>query len=121
MGDAEVCGTAVESAMTITVRLTTIKDRPIAYPQFHLPAGHLQKQNAASAQHVCTGVDSDLTEAAKQATRAMIAHIEQTYGLDRQTAYAVTSVAVDLRIHELVDAPNWVVGAFLPESIFTTN
>jgi acetamidase/formamidase len=27
-------------------------------------------------------------------------------------------VAVDLRIHELVDAPNWVVGAFLPDDIF---
>jgi acetamidase/formamidase len=28
------------------------------------------------------------------------------------------SVAVDLRIHEVVDAPNWVVGAFLPDDIF---
>jgi acetamidase/formamidase len=37
----------------------------------------------------------------------------------RQTAYAIESVAVDLRIDELVDAPNWVVGAFLPDSIFT--
>jgi acetamidase/formamidase len=27
-------------------------------------------------------------------------------------------VAADLRIHEVVDAPNWVVGAFVPESIF---
>jgi hypothetical protein len=23
------------------------------------------------------------------------------------------------RIHEVVDAPNWVVGAFLPDGIFT--
>jgi hypothetical protein len=23
------------------------------------------------------------------------------------------------RIHEVVDAPNWVVGAFLPDDIFT--
>ena len=34
--------------------------------------------------------------------------------MERQTAYAIASVAVDLRIHELVDAPNWVVGAFCP-------
>jgi acetamidase/formamidase len=27
-------------------------------------------------------------------------------------------VAADLRIHEIVDAPNWVVGAFLPEALF---
>jgi acetamidase/formamidase len=29
-------------------------------------------------------------------------------------------VAADLRIHEVVDAPNWMVGAFLPDDIFTT-
>jgi acetamidase/formamidase len=29
-------------------------------------------------------------------------------------------VAADLRIHEVVDAPNWLVGAFLPDDIFTT-
>jgi acetamidase/formamidase len=27
-------------------------------------------------------------------------------------------VAADLRIHEVVDTPNWVVGAFIPEAIF---
>jgi acetamidase/formamidase len=27
-------------------------------------------------------------------------------------------VAADLRIHEVVDAPNWVVGAFLPDDVF---
>jgi acetamidase/formamidase len=118
MGDAEVCGTAVESAMTITVRLTTIKDHPIAYPQYRIPPGQLARQEQ-SGYHVCTGIDSDLTEAAKQATRAAIEHIEQTHGIDRQTAYAIASVAMDLRIHEIVDAPNWVVGGFLPDSIFT--
>jgi acetamidase/formamidase len=29
-------------------------------------------------------------------------------------------VAADLRIHEVVDAPNWMVGAFLPDDIFRT-
>ncbi|MDP9232337.1 MAG: acetamidase/formamidase family protein, partial [Actinomycetota bacterium] len=36
----------------------------------------------------------------------------------REEAYALCSVAVDLRVHEVVDAPNWVVGAFLPDDIF---
>ena len=57
-------------------------------------------------------------EASKDAVRATIAHLGDHYGLDREEAYAVASVAADLRIHEVVDAPNWVVGAFLPESIF---
>ena len=118
MGDAEVCGTAVESAMTITVRLTTLKNKSIPFPQYRIPPGQLAQQET-SGYHVCTGIDFDLTEAAKQATRATIDHIEQTHGIDRQTAYAIASAAVDLRIHELVDAPNWVVGAFLPDAIFT--
>jgi acetamidase/formamidase len=28
------------------------------------------------------------------------------------------SVVVDLKINEIVDAPNWIVGAYLPSSIF---
>jgi acetamidase/formamidase len=118
MGDAEVCGTAVESAMTITVRLTTLKHVVIPFPRYRIPPGQLARAEQ-SGYDVCTGIDSDLTEAARQATRAMIEHIRETHGIDRETAYAITSVAVDLRIHEIVDAPNWVVGAFLPDSIFT--
>jgi hypothetical protein len=38
--------------------------------------------------------------------------------LSREEAYALRSGAVDLRIHEVVDAPNRVVGAFLPDDIF---
>ena len=119
MGDAEVCGTAVETAMGIAVRLSTIKQRAIPAPQFHLPAGHLAAAERSS-YHVTTGVDSNLTEAARQATRAAIDHIVQTHGHTRQEAYAIASVACDLRIHELVDAPNWVVGAFIPEAIFAS-
>jgi formamidase len=35
-------------------------------------------------------------------------------GFTRQQAYAICSVAVDLRISELVDVPNVVVSAALP-------
>jgi acetamidase/formamidase len=57
-------------------------------------------------------------EATRDAVRATIAHLGERYGLDREEAYALTSVACDLRIHEVVDAPNWVVGCFVPDSIF---
>ncbi|HEY7004161.1 MAG TPA: acetamidase/formamidase family protein [Gaiellaceae bacterium] len=116
-GDGEVCGTAIETAMDVTVRLTAREDVSILAPQFHLPAGALA-DGEGSAFHVCTGVGPDLMEAARDAVRATIAHLEEHRGLDRQEAYALTSVAGDLRIHEVVDAPNWVVGAFLPDEIF---
>ena len=56
-------------------------------------------------------------EATREATRAMIGHLGHRYGLDREEAYALCSVACDLRVHEVVDPPNWVVGMFLPEAI----
>jgi formamidase len=47
----------------------------------------------------------------------MIDHLG-TRGFDRQQAYAICSCAVDLRISELVDVPNFMVTALLPLDIF---
>jgi acetamidase/formamidase len=58
-------------------------------------------------------------EATRGAVRATMEQLVDRHGLSREEAYALCSVAVDLRIHEVVDAPNWVVGAFLPDDIFT--
>jgi acetamidase/formamidase len=44
--------------------------------------------------------------------------MEREHGLTREEAYILASVAVDLKISEVVDAPNWVVSAFVPLSIF---
>jgi acetamidase/formamidase len=57
-------------------------------------------------------------EATRDAARATVAWLGDTHGVDREEAYALASVACDLRIHEVVDSPNWVVGCFIPESIF---
>ncbi len=60
----------------------------------------------------------DLFASAQQAIRYLIEHIVEERGLSREQAYIVCSVAADLKISEIVDAPNWIVSAFLPESIF---
>ncbi len=56
-------------------------------------------------------------EAARTAISAMIDHLQRVARLDAPEAYALCSVAVDLKIHEIVDAPNWVVVAWLPHGI----
>jgi formamidase len=38
--------------------------------------------------------------------------------LSREQAYIICSVAVDLRVSNVVDVPNYVVSALLPEDIF---
>jgi formamidase len=42
----------------------------------------------------------------------------QERGFSRQQAYVICSVAVDLRISNVVDVPNYVVSALIPEAIF---
>jgi acetamidase/formamidase len=116
-GDGEVCGTAIETAMEVVVRLSVRRDFSVEAPQYHLPAGLVAEYEQMS-YHVCTGVGPDLMEATRDAVRATITHLGDRYGLSREEAYAIASVACDLRIHEVVDAPNWVVGCFVPESIF---
>ncbi|MDP8959222.1 MAG: acetamidase/formamidase family protein, partial [Actinomycetota bacterium] len=61
----------------------------------------------------------DLTLAARNALLNMIDHLGAEYGYTRQQAYTLCSVAVDLKVSELVDVPNFVVSAFLPLDIFT--
>jgi len=103
--------------MDVILRLTVRRDFSIHAPQYHLPAG-AEVEDAQASFHVCTGVGPDLMECSRDAVRAAITHLGDRYGLEREEAYAVASVAADLRIHEVVDAPNWVVGAFIPEAIF---
>ena len=42
----------------------------------------------------------------------------QERGFSREQAYVICSVAVDLRVSQVVNVPNYVVSALLPEAIF---
>jgi acetamidase/formamidase len=116
-GDGEVCGTAIETTMDVTLSLSVRDDVSIETPHYRLPRGALAATEQ-SAYHVATGVAPDLHEAARQAVHQAMEFIGEKHRLDREEAYALCSVAGDLRIHEVVDAPNWVVGMFVPEDIF---
>jgi acetamidase/formamidase len=116
-GDGEVCGTAIETTMDVVVRLSVRKDVRVDAPQYDLAPG-IVGFHEQSGYHVCTGVGPDLMEATRDAVRAAIRWLGDRHGLAREEAYALVSVACDLRIHEVVDAPNWVVGCFVPDSIF---
>ena len=116
-GDGEVCGTAIETPMRATVRLTVRKDIQVQEPQF-LTSGPLAARANTAAYYATDGIGPDLMEAARNAVRHMIDYLQRTYGLSRTYAYMLCSVAVDLKICEIVDAPHWLISAFLPQSIF---
>jgi formamidase len=60
----------------------------------------------------------DLNVAARAALVEMIGYLEATRGFAREAAYALCSVAVDLRVSEAVDAPYPLVSALLPLDVF---
>jgi formamidase len=127
-GDCESCGTAIEMQATLTVRFGLRRGeaarRGIRRPQFvrhHAfadPAIALPRRFFAT-----TGMplradgrneSEDLTLAATDALLQMIDHLVHERGFTREQAYVLTSVAVDLRVSQLVDVPNVLVSALLP-------
>jgi acetamidase/formamidase len=117
MGDGEVCGTAIECPMQVALRFAIRRDFSISSPQY-ATAGPLDRATNTRGTYATTGIGPDLMTATKEATRAMIDYLCRTRGLTPVDAYMLSSIAVDLRINEVVDAPNWVVSACLPLSIF---
>jgi acetamidase/formamidase len=116
-GDGEVCITAIETTMTATLHFSIERDRALGGPEFETTRP-LSPRTSAGRHYVTTGIAPDLMDASKEAIRAMIRHLVTVRGLTREEAYVLSSVAVDLKISEVVDAPNWVVSAFLPLAIF---
>ena len=60
------------------------------------------------------GFDEDLDDAAKTALRQMITLIGERMGLGREDAYMFCSLAVDMRVTQLVDG-NKGIHAMLPK------
>ncbi len=116
-GDGEVCGTAIESPMEVTLQFDLVKAANLPSPQFQTP-GPVTRHLDGKGYYVTTGVGPDLMQASKDAVRSMLEHLHKTYGLSYEDAYLLSSVACDLRISEIVDLPNWLVGFYLPLGLF---
>jgi len=117
-GDGEVCGTAIEIAGAITLRVGLHKDpawRP-RYPAYETPARPERRSFATTGIPVAAAMD--LTVAARAALVEMIDYLEAARGLEREAAYALCSAVVDLRVSEAVDVPYPLVSALLPLDIF---
>jgi formamidase len=130
-GDGEACGTAIEMAATILVRFSLLKGearrRGIRFPRFARDDYYFPPELAAPRRFLATtgmsiradgtNESEDTTLSARNALLSMIDLLVER-GWSRQQAYAICSVAVDLKLSELVDVPNMIVSAFLPLDIF---
>jgi formamidase len=130
-GDGEVCVTAVEMGATVAVRFKIhkglAKKRTFAGPVFSHPGyfanpSHAVPQNFLGVMGMPIDAKGEiesenLTLAARNAVLNMITLLQER-GFSREQAYVICSVAVDLRISNVVDVPNYVVSALVPEAIF---
>lgn len=117
-GDGEVCGTGVEIAGAVTVRLGLEKGRGprLRFPSFETPPRPGRRCFATIGIPVESGMD--LNAAVREALLEMLDHLERRYGLERPAAYALSSAVVDLRVSQVVDVPYPIVSALLPLDIF---
>jgi formamidase len=131
-GDSECCITAIEMGATAVVRFRLHEGEAarhnIRWPRFAHPGYFAAPEWAAPRNFIATmgmpirdnGTQEgeDLTLAARNALLNMI-ELLQERGWSREQAYIICSVAVDLKVSNIVDLPNVTVSAFLPEDIFT--
>jgi formamidase len=143
-GDGEVCGTAIEMAARVTLRAEVRKGagKDIIFP--HIEGGRQLQRTEPSAFHATIGMpikekgyvpphlayldspkvaalenlSEDLTMATRDALTKIIDWMVKNKNLTREQAYVVAAAAVDLRIGQLVDVPNFIVSAILPLDIF---
>jgi acetamidase/formamidase len=105
-GDGEVDQTAIETSLRGRLQLIVRKGMTLTWPRAETPT-----------DYISMGTDEDLTKATKIAVQEMIDFIAATKGLDKHTAYQLSSVAANVAITQLVDGK---VGVHvkLPKSIF---
>lgn len=143
-GDGEVSGTAIEMGAVVKLRVEIREGqgsvitgpeveggaqiKKIEPSKFYQTVGlPLKEAGEVPPTHTyldsevitdLTNMSEDLTIAARDALSRMLDYIEREHGLTRQQAYILASVAVDLRVGQVVDVPNYVVTAVLNEDVF---
>ncbi|MDL2404214.1 acetamidase/formamidase family protein [Rhizobium calliandrae] len=116
-GDGEVCGTAIESQMEVEATLELVKDARLKSPRFTTTEPVTRHLDGAGYE-VTTGIGPDLMTGAREALMRMIDLLGAEHGMSATDAYLLCSVCGDLRISEIVDAPNWVVSFYFPRIVF---
>jgi len=113
-GEGEISGTAIEAAMSATIKVELIKQRHLRAPFADIST----KPYAETEYRDFLGIGADLFAAARDAVRFAVDELAFSLKVEPFEAYAVLGMIGELRIHEIVDKPNWVVGCMIPRRLF---
>ncbi|HJY78547.1 MAG TPA: acetamidase/formamidase family protein [Burkholderiales bacterium] len=99
-GDGEVALTAIEGSLRSTYRLTLLKAG-----DSRLPMKAPMKNPFAETKDywIPIGLNTDLNEAMKDATRQAVQFLNEKLGMDRATALAYLSAGADFQVSQVVD------------------
>jgi acetamidase/formamidase len=113
-GDGELNGTAIECEADVVIRVDLVPGAGLSGPVIET------RQPTVPDERYRTflGVGPDLYEAARQASLRAVDAVAAALELDAIGAYALLGTIAELRIHEIVDRPNWVVGCMVPSRVF---
>jgi acetamidase/formamidase len=106
MGNGEIDITAMETSLTGVFQFIVRKDMHLKWPRGETPT-----------HWITMGLDPDLTQAARICGIETLDFLVNEKKLSRADAYALSSVAVDFDITQLVDGTKGV-HAMIPKSIF---
>jgi acetamidase/formamidase len=106
-GDGEVCGTAIETSMNGTIRLTLRPDLKLTAPVAETPT-HL----------ITTGFASTLDQAFRDALNHMVDLLVAQVGLTAAEAYCLCSLSANFRVTQVVNAPQKGIHGMIPKAIF---
>ena len=112
-GDGEICINGIECPALVTVRFTLLKNTRLSAPLVETP----QRSRTGGGEWITVESDEDPLAAARRALNRMIDFLVNNWQFSPEHAYLLCSVAMDLRIHQVVNAPIITVGASLPKSL----
>ena len=116
-GDGEVCGTAIESPIEVSLKFELIKDARLRFPRFVTGGSSTNHFDRKGYNEVTTGIGPDLMTGARNAVSEMVELLSRRFGYAPIDAYMLCSVCADLRISSIVDRPNWVVSFYFPRIV----
>jgi acetamidase/formamidase len=99
-GNGEVALTAIEGSLRTTLRFTVLKAGDPAIPAKDKLTGPFAE---TPEYWIAIGLDPDLNEAMKKATREAVRFLSEKLGMDRATALAYLSAAADFEVSQVVD------------------
>ncbi|MBZ5644513.1 MAG: acetamidase/formamidase family protein [Acidobacteriia bacterium] len=114
-GDGEVCINGMECPVDVDLRFQLHEDRTLSAPM--IETSPRQKRDADAGEWIVVESATDSTVAARAATSRMIDLLAAQWGFSEVHAYLLCSVAMNLRISQVVNEPMFTVSAAISKGI----